>query len=98
MPQRALPPREPVKRESAAARGYDRRWRKARAAYLATHPLCVQCEWSGEVTAATVVDHIVQHEGQQDRLFWDQRNWQALCKPCHDAKTMREGGWHAKKR
>jgi len=25
-------------------------------------------------------------------MFWDERNWQALCKPCHDAKTAREDG------
>lgn len=38
---------------------------------------------------ATVVDHIVPHRGD-DRLFWDEENWQALCKNCHDSKTMTE--------
>jgi 5-methylcytosine-specific restriction protein A len=26
-------------------------------------------------------------------LFWDERDWQGLCKRCHDAKTAREGRW-----
>ena len=40
----------------------------------------------------TVVDHIVPHRGDQ-QLFWNQSNWQALCKPCHDHKTMTEDRW-----
>ena len=78
-------------RGTATARGYDARWQKARAAYLARHPLCVECERQGRVTAATVVDHIVPHKGDQ-RLFWDQANWQSRCKPCHDTKTASEDG------
>jgi 5-methylcytosine-specific restriction enzyme A len=97
MPRRALPPRAPERRESAAARGYGRQWRKARAAYLAVHPLCVMCEAAGDVTPATVVDHRVHHEGPHDRLFWDQENWQSLCKRCHDRKTARERGWGKRK-
>ena len=38
---------------------------------------------------ATVVDHIVPHRGDP-KLFWDTDNWQALCKQCHDHKTMTE--------
>ena len=34
----------------------------------------------------TVVDHIVPHRGDA-RLFWDEDNWQPLCKSCHDRKT-----------
>jgi 5-methylcytosine-specific restriction protein A len=44
------------------------------------------------VVAATVVDHVVPHRGDQ-RLFWDTANWAPSCKPCHDAKTAREGRW-----
>ena len=81
-------------RGSAASRGYDARWRKARAAYLAQHPLCVECARQGQVTAATVVDHILPHKGD-DRLFWHPANWQALCKTCHDTKTATEDGGFA---
>jgi 5-methylcytosine-specific restriction enzyme A len=79
-------------RPSAARRGYGPRWRRARAAYLARHPLCVRCKAVGRLAPAAVVDHVVPHRGDQ-RLFWDTSNWQGLCKPCHDAKTARDGRW-----
>jgi len=73
------------------------RWRKARQTFLQRNPLCVYCQQIGQVTAATVVDHIKPHKlgkalesgdaqtiKQAQRLFWDSGNWQALCKPCHD--------------
>jgi len=41
------------------------------------------CESSGRIEPATVIDHIIPHRGDQS-LFWDQSNWQALCKPHHD--------------
>ena len=73
-------------RGGADARGYDARWRRARKAFLGRHPLCVECQRDGKLTPATVVDHIVPHRGDQ-KLFWDQTNWQPLCKDCHDKKT-----------
>jgi 5-methylcytosine-specific restriction protein A len=79
-------------RPSAARRGYGPRWRRARAAYLARHPLCGSCSAEGRLQPATVVDHVVPHRGDPG-LFWDKRNWAALCKSCHDAKTAREGRW-----
>jgi 5-methylcytosine-specific restriction enzyme A len=79
-------------RPSAARRGYGRRWRRARAAFLARYPLCATCRSQGRVVPATVVDHVVPHRGDQ-RLFWDRGNWAPSCKACHDAKTAREGRW-----
>jgi 5-methylcytosine-specific restriction enzyme A len=79
-------------RPSAARRGYGPRWRLARAAYLARYPLCVPCHAAGRLEPATVVDHVVPHRGDQ-QLFWDEGNWAPACKPCHDAKTAREGRW-----
>lgn len=73
-------------RGGADARGYNARWRKARLLYLQRHPLCVECQREGKLTPATVVDHILPHRGDQ-RLFWDEKNWQPLCKDCHDKKT-----------
>lgn len=78
-------------RGSAASRGYDSRWQKARLAYLREHPLCVQCHKEGRVVAASVVDHIIPHKGDK-QLFWSKNNWQALCKHCHDVKTAKEDG------
>lgn len=76
-------------RDSASKRGYNSRWQKARVRYLHSHPLCVECKKEGELTQATVVDHIVPHRGDQ-KLFWDESNWQPLCKHCHDKKTWNE--------
>ena len=73
-------------RGGAEARGYDSRWRKARAAFLQRNPLCNECMKHGMLTPATVVDHVIPHRGDQ-KLFWDEDNWQALCKSCHDRKT-----------
>lgn len=71
---------------------YDGRWQRARATYLTAHPLCVLCQQMGRIVAATVVDHIVPHRGDQ-ALFWDRANWQSLCKSCHDgAKQQAEKG------
>lgn len=79
------------RRGTAKERGYTYRWRQARAAFLAEHPLCRECEKAGRLTAATVVDHIVPHKGN-DTLFWERGNWQALCASCHSVKTAAEDG------
>jgi 5-methylcytosine-specific restriction protein A len=70
---------------------YGRRWGKARAAYLAAHPWCVACQQAKQRTVANELDHIVPHHGNAT-LFWDESNWQGLCKSCHSAKTAREVG------
>lgn len=80
-------------RPTAAERGYNSRWQKARQIFLAEHPLCVECEKQGRYVEATVVDHITPHKGDQI-LFWDESNWQPLCKQCHDRKTvLKDGGF-----
>ena len=73
-------------RGGAESRGYDARWRKARTAFLQRNPLCNECMKRGKITPATVVDHIIPHRGDR-KLFWDESNWQPLCKSCHDRKT-----------
>ena len=73
-------------RGGADARGYNARWRRARIDFLQKHPLCAECQREGKLTPATVVDHIIPHRGDQE-LFWDEQNWQPLCKGCHDRKT-----------
>ena len=79
-------------RPSASARGYSARWRRARLAFLARHPLCASCQAQERLVPATVVDHVVPHRGDQT-LFWQESNWAPACKRCHDAKTAREGRW-----
>lgn len=69
-------------RASAASRGYDNAWRKARAAFLAEHPTCLYCEQAGRLTPATVVDHSGGHG--KGVAFWDVSAWIPVCRPCHD--------------
>lgn len=76
-------------RSSASSRGYDYKWRQARKRFLKENTLCVKCKVEGKLTKATVVDHIKPHRGDKV-LFWDESNWQPLCKQCHDRKTMTE--------
>jgi 5-methylcytosine-specific restriction enzyme A len=91
------------RRGTAAERGYDSKWARARVFYLRKHPLCVYCQRAGRTTAANVVDHIIEHKlkdaidsGDEARitkakaLFWDSGNWQSLCAPCHNSVKQAE--------
>lgn len=50
-------------------------------------PVMSQCHELGYVTAASQVDHVVPHRGDQ-RLFEDlESNGQSLCASCHSRKT-----------
>lgn len=101
------------RRGSAASRGYDSRWTKARATFLRSRPLCEceECRQLGRLEAATVVDHIIPHKlkdalesgdaeriAQAQALFWDKGNWMPMAKRCHDRKTAREDGGFGNRR
>lgn len=60
------------------------RYQAARKSFMAAHPWCARC---GELAAE--LDHIIPHEGNM-KLFYDQKNWQTLCKRCHSQKTATE--------
>ena len=79
------------RRGDSTKRGYDQRWAKARLAFLSVNQLCLMCSRDGVTTAATVVDHIMPHKGDHG-LFWDENNWQPLCKYHHDRKTAEHDG------
>lgn len=76
------------RRESAARRGYDARWRRLRVMFLRAHPLCADPFGDhrrvGAVEVATDVDHIVPLSRGGTN---DSRNLQALCHSCHSRKT-----------
>ncbi|TNB46820.1 HNH endonuclease [Martelella lutilitoris] len=76
------------RRGSAANRGYNRRWSKARDTFLAHRPLCLGCEAVGKVTAARVVDHVDPHHGDPEK-FWNTAMWQPCCKWHHDHVKQR---------
>lgn len=74
---------------SSTQRGYGYKWQKARLRFLTENPLCCYCQEQGRVTPATVVDHKIPHQGDQD-LFWSRDNWQPLCTSCHSGAKQRE--------
>ena len=79
------------KQNQKSSKIYTYQWRKASKAFLKKNPLCVYCHRDDRVTAAAEVDHVIPHGGDRN-LFWDQSNWQPLCKKCHSKKTAREDG------
>ena len=68
---------------------------RLRPGQLLREPFCRECarEYPASDprhrTPATVVDHIVAHEGDW-QLFTDENNLQSLCKRHHDQKTAKE--------
>ncbi len=69
---------------TANERGYNYKWQQARIKFLREHPFCAHCWENGLSVPSTVVDHIIPHRGDQ-RLFWDQKNWNSLCALCHNS-------------
>jgi 5-methylcytosine-specific restriction endonuclease McrA len=76
-----------LQRGSAHARGYDARWARASKRHRQSSPLCRYCETGAFgracTTAATLVDHLYPHNGDQT-LFWTEVWWVSACKDCHD--------------
>lgn len=66
----------------------DRRWRAKRAAQLQREPLCRYCQQLGQITAATVADHIEPHRGDRKK-FWSGA-LMSLCGSCHSSTKQRE--------
>lgn len=80
--------RRPDPRPSASERGYDARWHRLRAAYVAQHPVCeIREKCNGDPVAE--VDHIIPiSRARHLRLDWD--NLQSACKACHAWKTAED--------
>src|SRR5262245_40732128 len=76
------------RRTSRHERGYGTAWDKLRTRILERdHGICQPCQGAGRLTLASQVDHIKpKADGGTD----DEANLQAICKPCHDAKTAAE--------
>ena len=76
------------RRASAAARGYDRHWARARTAHLTEHPLCEDCRQHGRLAPATQVHHLVRVTERPD-LMYTPDNMLSLCERCHSRRTAR---------
>ncbi|KKL81304.1 hypothetical protein LCGC14_1996070 [marine sediment metagenome] len=75
-------------RGTSAQRGYGGRWQRISKIYRGKNPLCVMCLAKGYTQEVEAVDHIIPK--RLDSVdFWDEDNWQSLCKRCHDLKTAR---------
>ena len=75
-------------RGSRHERGYGYAWEKLRAQIMKRDGYqCQECKRQGRLTAARDVDHIVNKARGGDD---DPANLQALCRPCHVAKTQAE--------
>ncbi len=66
-----------------------KRWYRLRWKQLQAEPLCRLCAALGKVVAATVVDHIKAHKGDE-AIFYDASGLQSLCKHCHDSIKQRQ--------
>lgn len=82
-----IKPNAPVAPRYGQGRG-GRPWRRKREAVMKRDQyLCQLCKQKGRITEATEMDHIINvAEGGTD----DESNLQALCTPCHDAKSQEE--------
>lgn len=60
------------------------RWTRASRRFRDSHPLCERCRKNGKITPSEVTDHIVPVPIHGN--FWDESNWQALCKQCNIIK------------
>lgn len=71
-----------MNRSTPIERGYDNTWRKFRLVYLSKHPLCMDCEEVGEVTAAIEVHHEKSIQ-EYPELKYDKNNLRGLCEYHH---------------
>jgi 5-methylcytosine-specific restriction protein A len=75
-------------KQSSHERGYGYKWQKLRKQAMERDAyLCQPCQRKGRVTPAKECDHITpKAKGGTDALC----NLQAICIPCHKAKTEQE--------
>lgn len=80
-------------RPNSHRRGYDKRWSNenltgVRDVFIATYPLCHDCEANGITRAAEQVHHKLKVKDHPElRLEWS--NLMSLCESCHSRRTAR---------
>lgn len=86
---------EHYRRDPETKKRYGSQWRKIRALYVKTHPLCEECLKNGRTTPVQEVHHIIP---LADGGTHDFSNLMSLCKSCHSAITMAETNRKARER
>lgn len=82
------PPRKDRhQRGTAAERGYDKAYFRARAIHMKQHPWCEMCAKKGKWVKAEHCDHTETVRARPD-LRLDPKNFVSLCAPHHDLLTM----------
>jgi 5-methylcytosine-specific restriction protein A len=81
-------------RTSRHDRGYGTAWDKLRRHIMQRDKhLCQPCKRASMITPAQQVDHIIpKAKGGTD----DEDNLQAICKTCHEGKTIQDSGGRPK--
>ena len=64
-----------------------KRWRMIRKEHIMREPLCVMCGQMGRTEAATVVDHITPHKGNEQMFYAGP--FQSLCATHHNSTKAR---------
>ena len=75
-------------RERSMDQYHTYRWTRESKAFREMNPICVMCEKEGILQPSEVTDHIIPAPIYGD--FFDQSNWQALCKKCNIIKGNRD--------
>ena len=82
---------EERRRGSAARRGYGTAWQQTSAAYLAAHPICIDC---GAPATVPDYDPVARRDlvamGVPDPDAW--HRLKPRCGPCHNWRTVRVDG------
>ena len=66
------------------------RWKRLRWSVLVRDRFtCQRCGRTISDTSLLVANHKAPHRGDE-RLFWDEGNLEAACKPCHDGAIQSE--------
>lgn len=68
------------------------RWKRLRIQTFTRDHFTCQMAGCGKIegnTSKLICDHVTPHKGDE-ALFFDARNLQTLCKPCHDTLKQRE--------
>ena len=75
----------------------NKRWRETRLVVFDRDEYkCQSCNRYVGGRLTPIADHIKPHKGDT-KLFWDMRNLQTMCKPCHDShKQSLEKGGHGR--